>query len=193
MFRISLVTFLVTICLGSSAQTCDTLDGWPINYTDQKGLKQGLWQEYRKTHVFTAYSGLGGQEGCQPTEYYKYTPYAEGCYSNNRKTGAWRYFTGDNTERTVTYSANGSAEELNYADGSLLTYSKDSLSIHGHTFYKSDTIMIDCENKVCNFYLKPDKSILQFEFKDYDSFDYEFTRLKVGVHNRKIEHEKLKR
>jgi hypothetical protein len=189
-----IILFLLT-SFTSFGQTCDTIEGKVFNCTDINGHKQGLWKEQRKILESTSYSGYGSKEGCRYSEKFRYKTLAEGLYSDNKKTGTWKYYEHNSNstyvEREFTFNNNGTITEKNFIDNSVIEFSNDSTIIKGYIYHNGDTIDLAYSNKSGSFKLDKEKVILAFDCPDFNKFDYELLRLKCGMFDRKIRLMKL--
>lgn len=183
------MTFILTRVF-SFGQSCDTIEGRIFNCTDAKGKKNGIWKVQRKILNLSRHSGLGSKGGCKYFEYFRYETLAEGLYSDNKKTGIWKYYmdNGDMNyvEKEVTYNKNGTIIEKNYVDNSIIEFSNDSSIIKGYVWLNGDSIKIVYSNKKCSFKLNKSKVFKTFDCPNYYRFDFELWRLKYGHYNRDI-------
>jgi hypothetical protein len=183
-----ILTFLITISI--YGQKCDTINGKYVNCIDSDNLKQGFWKITEKKILLSWHSGYGSKDGCQYGENVEYIPLSEGQYKNDKKVGTWKYFKTNNltilTEKEITYLNNEEIKVLNFNENTTIEYNKDSTIIKGFLNYKKDTIYLNCSEKKCSFKLESDKEIIAFDLTEFFKFDYELTRLKIGMYDRKI-------
>jgi len=185
----SLTILLLIFSLSTFGQTCDTINGEPINCIDASGLKQGHWELTKKKILVSGYGGLGSKEGCRYFEKSEYYPLAKGEYSDNKKIGTWEYYSGNklaNLERKITYFKDGSIEDENLLDRYKIKISSDTLKVKGQLFHYLDTMNIDCQTNNCSIRLSDDQLIMSFEFSDMDKLEFELLRLQMGEYNREI-------
>jgi hypothetical protein len=189
---LTILLFLTSII--SYGQSCDTINGKVVNCIDSNGLKQGFWEN--GLYTFQGQYGFSEQGFCQgETLRTRVMVVASGSYRNNKKVGVWQYFAnhghGSITEMQITYHENGATTEYNYIENYELDISSDSTSVSGRIYYMRDTINISCYNNKGLFKLYPDKVICVFDCPDFDTFDYEFSRLKYGKYDQEIKLAKL--
>ena len=183
-----ILTLLITI--STYGQKCDTINVENINCVDKDNLKQGFWKITEKKILLSWHSGYGSKDGCQYGENVEYIPISEGLYKNDKKVGTWKYFRMDNltalTEKEITYLNNGGVKVVNLIENTTLEYNRDTTIIKGFLNYKKDIIYLNCSQKKCSFKLDSDKEITAFDLTEFFKFDYELTRLKIGMYDRKI-------
>jgi hypothetical protein len=179
-----LTMLLVMTSFGAFGQSCDTLEGKTYNCIDIKGERQGHWKEQRKIVEYSGYSGYGSARGCQYFEKFHYQITAEGVYSDNNKTGTWKYYNRfsetPEVEREITYKNDESIIEKSFFPYTIIEANYDSSIISGYTIHNVDTLTFAYSNKKGLFKLGKDKIILSFDCPDISKFEYEMLHLKYG-------------
>jgi hypothetical protein len=181
--------FILFLSSAGMSQTYDSIanlyykiDNQFVNFTDSLGQKQGLWIEYRIVRLlnFDSYHS-------NPQYSTSIRKLGQGYYKNNKKSGLWEYYRDHRciheTIATENYFEDGKVEEWIYEFTIVNNYSVDSNYVNSEVYFKRDTILINCENKLTCLATVHGKELLKF---DYTYLDYEQFRMYLGEYQRAI-------
>lgn len=159
-----------------------------LNYTDAKGLKQGLWIKYNMT-LCSHYVDLVPvkHDTC-------FTLLSIGKYNDNKKNGKWKYFDEHSYYRGYYYPSeiedfknDGSIEKTSENYSIITNFSSDSLKVtsivKGHNNDEFYEILIDCNNTKECIATFLGKELVRF---DYNDLDLEKFKIINGLYDRQI-------
>lgn len=184
--KIIIFIFTLSISFISYGQSCDTIQDKVINCIDENGLNQGHWEHWKYEWRQKGYNSeiIGF---CQTTPLIK-VPIkllSRGKYLDGKKVKKWEYINDRGDEFSI------SRTEYYYEDGSIdiqedsyqTHYNNDSLWVKSIVFTPTDTVNINCRNKLCVARYVKNKFL---EFK-LDMLDVEIDKIRWGIYTRELQ------